>query len=304
MMYRYLSAIYQTGDLAALNYVKGYLDGKESLAEPERILTVSGHDIGEAEMWLAERYPDAIIDTISFRLIDTQLLQFLRAAESEDIESVFQQFESMISAHPVLQQLASDRGLIPYWCEQAEAITRNFEQHNVTVYSVTPMSIPPTKTYDLIYVSHGSRYFSMDAAAKLRQHLSDRGQMAVLLPNRRPPRPGLDGQQRRFAQLETVREAKTHLREQFEQRGYDIRGMMWRNPEMDSISERRELIRFNVLAPASAVLIGELIVGSLYEHISDKARLDVLNETASHYQDFDEPVYEELELYIIGGDPS
>ena len=62
---------------------------------------------------------------------------------------------------------------------------------------------------------------------------------------------------------------------------------------------RREAIGFSVLAPANLVLIGELILISLYEHISDRARLEILNEVAARYRDLRTPVNEKLQLYIM-----
>ena len=168
MIYRYLSGVYQAGDLFALNYIKGFLDGK-SASKPARILTVSGHGIGEAETWLAERMDDCRIDTVSFRMIDTQLLQFLRAAGREDIETVFSKFAEMVAPYPLLLELASDPGLVPYWCDQAQDIQRYFQRQKITVFSDHPLCIETSCHYDLIYVSHGMQYFSVDAAEKLRQ---------------------------------------------------------------------------------------------------------------------------------------
>jgi hypothetical protein len=57
--------------------------------------------------------------------------------------------------------------------------------------------------------------------------------------------------------------------------------------------------RFRVLASAQSVLIGELILISLNEHISDLARLEVLEQTAAQFKNLRVPVNEEVELYII-----
>jgi len=58
-------------------------------------LTVSGYGIGEAERWLAQRLAGCSIDTISFRLVDTPLLQFLRVSKTEDVKTVFIKFSAM-----------------------------------------------------------------------------------------------------------------------------------------------------------------------------------------------------------------
>jgi hypothetical protein len=49
--------------------------------------------------------------------------------------------------------------------------------------------------------------------------------------------------------------------------------------------------------------MGELILSSLSEHIPDRARLEVLNETAVRSRELRVPVNEELELYIMEAKP-
>jgi SAM-dependent methyltransferase len=303
MIYRYMSGIYQVGDLSALNYIKGFLDGISTQPKPERVLTVSGHGIGEAEMWLAERVDGCKIDTISFRLVDTQLLQFLRAAEATDIETVFSKFSQMVAPYEVLSELVSDPGLVPYWCEQMEAITRCFQEGRVTVFSDHPLRIPSSRFYDLIYVSHGWRYFSMKAAEELRRHLSPQGWLAILMPSQDDSVDGKISAHGRFTNSPLVREARTLFKKLLEDRGYVLKP--YRMPQFDlrALAARRELIRFSVLAPASSILIGELILRSLGEHISDRARLEVLNETAARFKTLRAPVNEELELYIMEAKP-
>lgn len=303
MIYRYVSGIYQTGDFSALSYVKGYLDGDASLPEPKRILTVSGHGIGEAEIWLAQHYAKSQIDTISFRMVDTQLLQFLRAAERSDIERIFDLFRELIESYDVLSELAANRGLVPYWCEQSESITHSFERHQIQVYSDTPMDLPSARQYDLIYVSHGLRYLSTEAALELYQHVSPSGLLAILIPNRGKSPGSVPLTLRRFGDQNIVVRAKATMRQRFTERGYTLAPAGQPHPDLSLLDHHRELIRFNVLAPASAVLMGELILASLHEHISDTARLEILNGTASEFLDIDQPVYEELELYVVRKKP-
>lgn len=298
MIYRYVSGVYQVGDLSALNYIKGLLDGRTEDRDLRRILTVSGHGIGEAEMWLADRLGDCEIDATSLRLVDTQLLQFLRAATTADIERIFAQFAEMVSPYPALAGLASDLGLIPYWCEQAEAIKRSFAHRRVTVFSDLPTRLPPSRQYDLIYASHGAQFFSADVAAALRRHLTPRGLLAVLMPLRDglgegPSRPVP------FAQSAPVAEAKALLKRLVEAHGYSLEYEGKPLADMSVLSARREPIRFSVLAPASAVLLGQLILVLLNEHVSDRDRLAILDETASRFTHLRVPVSEELELYTI-----
>lgn len=292
MIYRYLSGVYQVGDLSALNYVKGFLDGNSAQPKAERVLTVSGHGIGEPEMWLAERIEGCQIDTISFRLVDTQLLQFLRAAEATDIETVFSKFSQIVASYEVLSELVSDPGLVPYWCEQAQAITRCFQGGRVNVFSDHPLRIPSSRFYDLIYVSHGWRHFSMKAAEELRRHLSPQGWLAILMPSQNGSF--------RFVTAPPVREALALLEKLLEDRGYVLKPYHMPPFDLRALASRCELIRFSVLAPASSILIGELILRSLGEHISDRARLEVLNETAIGFKELRMPVNEELELYMMG----
>jgi SAM-dependent methyltransferase len=296
MIYRYLSGVYQMGDLFALNYVKGFLDGNLAL-KPTRILTVSGHGIGEAETWLAERIDDCHIDTVSFRLIDTQLLQFLRAAEPEDIETVFSKFAEMVAPYELLSELASDAGLVPYWCDQAQHIKHYFQRQRITVFSDHPLRIKNSRSYDLIYVSHGMQYFSVDAAEKLRQRLSPKGWLAILMAPG-DGSPNGDGSAR-FSNSTVVREGKALFRKLLESRGYVLASLQAASLNLRNLAARRELSRFSVLAGAKSVFLGELILASLGEHIADRARLEILNETAARFKELNVPVNEELELLVI-----
>jgi hypothetical protein len=297
MIYRYLSGVYQIGDLSALNYVKGFLDGDPGQSRPGRVLTVSGHGIGEAEMWLIERIPGCTLDAISFRLVDTQLMQFLRAASAGDIERVFSNFTETVAPYGVLFGLAGDPGLVPYWCAQAELIKRCFEQGRLGVFSNSPLTIGPDRLYDLIYVSHGAQYFTRNAAEKLRSQLSPQGHLAILMP---APEDGRRASHSRFADSEPVRKAKALFRRLLEDRGYVLGPGAIPPLDFAPLATRSESIRFSVLAAADSVVVGELILSSLGEHISDRARLEVLDETAAKFKGLRMPVNEELELHIMG----
>lgn len=303
MIYRYLSGIYQTGDVSALNYVKGFLDGSGNRSAGRQILTVSGHGIGEAEMWLSRRMPDANIDTVSFRLIDTQLLQFLRATNADDVHTLFARFAGLVERHQQLSAWVNHGGLVPYWCRQAESLSRCFDSGRVHVFSNSPLAIPESRTYDLIYVSHGSRYLTVEALNKLRSHLKPGGHLAVLTPARSNDENNMPETERRFADLEIVRSAEADFSRRLEERGYVLRSMQLPALDIDSMARLCERIHFSVLAPADDVLIGQLILRSLGEHISDRSRLEVLNETAGRYRGLQVPVNEELELYFIGAEP-
>lgn len=297
MVYRYLSGIYQTGDLSALSYVKGFIDGR-SMEPPRRILTISGHGIGEAEMWLASRIEGSSVDAISFRLIDTQLLQFLRAAEQRDIETVFARFATMVSSYDVLRGLIADPGLVPYWSDQAAELKYWFQERRLSVYSDDPLRIAPPRPYDLIYVSDGSQFFTHEALQKLRSVLRPGGLLAVLLPWQRDRVETKEGH-RRFAGSALALEARRLFRAALEARGYTLGPFAAEPVELDGVALRRELIRFSVLAPANAVLMGELILSSLYEHISDRSRLEVLAAVAAGFRELRAPVHEELVLGIV-----
>ncbi len=297
MIYRYLSGIYQLGDLFALNYIKGFLDGNSAQPKPKRILTVSGHGIGEAETWLAKCLSDCEIHTISFRLIDTQLLQFLREAEARDIEIVFSKFAEMVAPYQMLSELVSEPGLVPYWCEQAAEIKYYFRQKKITVFSDHPLRINPSHSYDLIYVSHGLEYFSIEVAKKLQRHLSPQGWLAILMPPQGDSSNGdMSG---RFSNSGIMREANARFRKLLNQGGYVLEPQSMPHFDLTPLATRRELSRFSVLASANSVLIGELILSSLNEHIPDRARLEVLNQTAAQFKELRMPVNEELEFYMM-----
>ena len=70
--------------------------------------------------------------------------------------------------------------------------------------------------------------------------------------------------------------------------------------DLADIARVEEPINFSVLAPADSVLIGELILTSLPDHIPDQARLEALDEAASRFTGLQAPVSESLKLYLLG----
>lgn len=296
MIHRYLSGIYQTGDLFALNYIKGFLDGNAT-PPPTRVLTISGHGIGEAETWLADRLYNCHIDSLSFRLIDTQLLHFLRATEPNHIEMVFSKFAEMVAPYNLLSELVASPGLVPYWCNQARQIQHYFQNGKVTVFSNHPLQTNYENSYDLIYVSQGTQYLSIDSPEKLRGRLSPDGWLAILTPSSSSFF-NCDGAGR-FATSTVVLEAKALFRSLLESAGYVLTPLPNINLRLTRLSSRTEISRFSVLATAKYVLVGELILASLGEHISDRARLQALNDTAVRFTDLKMSVSEELELSFI-----
>jgi hypothetical protein len=296
LIYRYVSGVYQAGDLFALNYIKGFLDAQPE-SRPKNILTVSGHGIGEAEVWLADRFDDCHIDTVSFRLIDTQLLHFLRATEPNQIETVFSRFAEMVSEYEFLSELVSSPGLVPYWCNQAQQLKSYFQSQRIAVFSDHPCRLSSARGYDLIYVSQGTQYLSIDASNNLREHLAQNGRLAILAPHVSDN--GNCKGSVRFASAETVLAAKALFKSSLKARGYVLAGMPESTLDLSAMASRTEISRFSVLATAKSVLLGELILASLGEHISDRARLQVLNDTAGGFRDLHMPVNEELQLFLI-----
>jgi hypothetical protein len=299
MIYRYMSGVYQAGDLSALSYTKGYLDASSGSSESKRVLTVSGHGIGEAESWLADHIADCQIDAVSFRLVDTQLLQFLRAAEPHHIESVLDQFKEMVAPFPVLAELMADPGLTPYWCEQSKALKRLADEERMSIFGVHPEKIPAQRLYDLIYVSHGEPFLTRDSVVKLREHLAPDGNMAVLVRTQ-PNGSGSGTRTEPFAGSTPVLNAIRYFDSYIEERGYSVAATPKPAVDLADIARVEEPINFSVLAPADSVLIGELILTSLPDHIPDQARLEALDEAASRFTGLQAPVSESLKLYLLG----
>ncbi|MCF7810476.1 class I SAM-dependent methyltransferase [bacterium] len=298
MLYRYISGIYKMGDLSALNYIKGYIDGSGDGKNTKQILTVSGHGIGEAERWLTHRFKDCTIDATSFRLLDTQILHFLRQSNSEDIIKAFKQFGKILKPYDALMEFFEIPGLVPYWIEQADVIQQLCIQNRLTIYSTNPLHVPENKSYDLIYLSYGTHYVTLDAITKLRSMLKPGGMLAVLMPSDEPQTSDLHDYGR-FADSPKVRKARSAFRRALESRNYIIRPEFKKPKDILKVADKCEKLLFTVLAPASAVLFGELILGSLSEHISERARLEALNQTIGDFSDVEEAVREELDLYLM-----
>src|SRR5262249_50325426 len=252
------------GDLSALNYIKGFVDGSGPLHALDRVLTVSGHGIGEAEMWLLDRVAGCSVETVSFRLLDTQLLQFLRAAEPKDINLVFARVSELVAPYAPLAELVADPGRVPYWCEQSEAIKRCFQTERLAVYSDFPLRLPAAELYDLIYVGHDSRSLSLPAAQQLRKHLRPHGLLAIVKSAAGEGAAGGVMPRVRFADLPEVRDAKRRFGRGLEARGYQLEVGPEDGLDLSPLAGQRECIRFAVLAPATAVLLGEFILSSLY----------------------------------------
>ena len=295
MLYRYLSGVYQLGDVAALNYVKGYVDGHAAGPQLDRVLTVSGHGIGEPEVWLSDRLPSATIDTVSFRQLDTQLLQFLRTAGRRGVAEAFEKFRDLVRPFPALSQLVEDEGLVPYWEMQAEewcVPRRPF----VSVYSDSPQCIPDSRSYDLIYVSHGLRYLDLSVVTGLRQHLRPSGWLAILVPS------NADTGGERFADSPCVASARHLFNQLLGRRGYPPVRDSQSYVDFAPLATNMELIRFSVPAPARSMLVGELLIYSMHEHLNDRVRLHVLAETLDALTVTDVSVQEILQLFMIEGE--
>jgi hypothetical protein len=295
MLYRYLSGVYQLGDVAGLNYIKGFIDGGGGQGKLDRVLTLCGHGIGEPEVWLSERLPNAVIDTVSFRQLDTQLLQFLRTAGRSGIAAAFDRFREVLEPFPALYRLLDDEGLVPYWELQAEEWSAPRRSH-VNVYSDNPLRIPDTRVYDLIYVSQGLRYLDVDAVMKLRRHVRGGGWLSILVPA------SSEAAGERFADSMWTTEAKHVFNQLLGRRGYPPARDTHSSLDIQPLVTNSEYIRFSVPASAKSMLVGELLLYSMHEHLSDRVRLEVLAETLDTLSVADVSVREILQLFMIQGE--
>ncbi|HCH35845.1 MAG: hypothetical protein CL885_00725 [Dehalococcoidia bacterium] len=297
MIYRYASGIYQTGEISALSYTKGYLDHQGASNSPCRVLTVSSHGIGEAETWMVERLEDAIVETVSFKLINTQLFQFLRHADNEDIAEIINNFCEIVAPYRILSNLANDPGLVAYWQLQASKIKEIYGEKQLTVYSNTPDKIPFSRSYDVIYVTHSEPILPKGTVEYLRSLLAVEGLMAILVPDRSKSSNASEP----FAISTPVKAAISDLRATHEQYGYHH--VYQRSGDEKQLSKgafRAESISFVVPSSTRVALIGELLLESLYDHIPDNVRLAALEHTASQLENEDAIVTERLKLFFHG----
>jgi hypothetical protein len=289
MLYRYVSGAYQLSDLSALNYVKGYLDGRGAWT-PSSILTVSGHGIGEPEAWLSDRLPTVCIDAVSLRLLDTQMFQFLRAAGSGGVTEVFERFTEVVSTMPGLAALASDEGLMPYWVLQATKWSQAGRAH-VRAFSVPPDDLPAQRAYDFIYINHSHPYLSGELLDRLRGHLRPAGWMATVVPTA--------GEAGRFAESEHVQRAKIRLNDSLARRGYPPLRAPVAAFSASCAVRRAESFAFDVPSPARAQLMGELLLFSMHGHVSDRIRLQAVSEALDDVSVANVPVRESMQLLLI-----
>ena len=201
-------------------------------------------------------------------------------------------------SYEVLNELVADPGLIPYWCEQSEEISGLFERYPTRLFSDAALSALPADEYDLIYISQSARDLSVEAVEGLRHSLSAQGVLGVLMPLREQRG---QAQPICFANSVPFVEAKEQFRQQLERRGYTLLPAYPLHVDLSHLTDHCEKIRFNVLATAHAVLVGELILSSVYEHITDRARLDVLNDVATQFRDVQIPMSEELQFCVVEG---
>jgi SAM-dependent methyltransferase len=295
MLSRYISGVYQLGDLTALSYFKGFLDGSNQRQSVSRILSISGHGIGDPEIWLSHAFPDAAIDALSFRLVDTQLLQFLRGAGPAGVAQVFAQFRTATEQLSGLRDLMDDPGLVPYW--QLQAAEWGDGRRRVSVFSTSPLRLPEGRAYDVIYVSNSARYLQPAALDALRRHLAPGGRMAVLAAsNAADPAD-------QFFKSPYVRQGCDLLDRLLEQHGYSAVCQAHQVTDTDDPSTRRELIRFTIPAAPKSVLVGELLLYSMHEHITDRVRLQVLSDVLRDVPPAEVIARETLELSLIEGAP-
>jgi hypothetical protein len=294
MLYRYLSGAYQLGDLSALNYVKGFLDGRRTDGSPRAILSISGHGIGEPEVWLSSRYPEAAIDVLSFRLVDTQLLQFLRIAGPQGVGDVFAQFREAVAPFPALAELVADAGLVPYWELQAEEWRAGLRS-KVTVYSVSPEALPAEASYDIAYVSNSSPYVTMDVLQALQRHVTASSWIALLTPA------GGSSVPLAFAASPYAREARERLSDFLRGRGLTPQRTPDPILECDVLADRIEVIPLSIPAPARSVLVGELLLCLMQEPVSDRLRIEALATVLGSVPETDTPVRDTLQLIMIQG---
>jgi hypothetical protein len=292
MLYRYVSGVYQLGDFSALSYIKGLLDGGQP-RPVRRVLSISGHGIGEPEIFMSDRFPGAAIDALSYRLIDTQLLQFLRTAGPAGVAEVFEQFKAASADLDGVSRLLDDAGLVPYWEQQAEEWSAG-RRPAITVYSNLPDAVPASHKYDFVYVSNSAPYLQDGSLPSVFRHVAPGGLMAVTLPAQVDSR----DQFSRSAYVQRAREMYDAI---LRRQGYAA------NHRTESASPlgvdvlRRETIPFPVPAPAHSVLVGELLLHSMQAHISDRIRLEALSEVLLQVPETDVPVKETLDLLLIEG---
>jgi hypothetical protein len=294
MLYRYLSGAYQLGDLSALNYLKGFLDGRDDGRAPARLLSVSGHGIGEPELWLSDRYPSSRIDVLSFRLLDTQLLQFLRAAGAPGVVEVFEQFRDLVQPFPALAELVADVGLVPYWELQADEWRTGRREH-VTVYSASPASLPATTTYEVAYVSNSTPYVDDDVIERIRPHVEAGGWIALLEPA------AGDAGADRFSRSPYTTGARRLLNAFLESHRVQVTRPCPESPAQRTAAAHVELIPLAIPAPARSVLVGELLLALMHEPVSDRLRIEALGTVLASVAPTDMPVKDVLQLVMIRG---
>ena len=297
MIYRYASGIYQTGEISALSYTKGYLDNQGESNSPCRILTVSSHGIGEAETWMVDRLANPIVETVSFKLINSQLFQFIRYADNDEIAEIINKFCQIVGPYPILSELANDPGLVTYWQSQSSKIKEIYEKKQLTVYSNTPNKIPHNRSYDVIYVTHSEPVLPEGTVEYLRCLLTEGGLMAILVPDRSS---GADNSET-FSLYPQVKTAISDLRKAHEQYGYHH--VYQRTGDEKQLSRgafRTEFINFVVPSSARVALLGELLLESLYDHIPDNVRLTALEQAASQLENENTVVNERLKLFFHG----
>jgi hypothetical protein len=277
LLYRYLTGIYALGDLSFVQFLAGYLGGKNRSLDGCRVLTVSGNGIGELEKALCLQWRIGQLETMSVNPAQMRILRLMMEASPDEIAAFFAWAQEKLRGCPNLRDLLSSPGLEAYWKEQRVLWQSPELTGRVRLFSGSPWNVSSEQEYDAIFLSHSQRLFVENEGKSLCSLLKPRGILAALMPVIFHPADIRGRIPLRFSDLPVVREAKEKMRNEARCLGYEL-------PEDGPVNIRWTLgpedilhyVSFSIASPLRSLLIGELLIQTLAFELPEAVRESLL----------------------------
>jgi len=277
LLYRYLTGIYALGDLSFVQFLAGYLGGRNRSLDGCRVLTVSGNGIGELEKALCLQWRLGQLETMSVNPAQMRVLRLMMEASSDEMAAFFAWTREKLSGSPHLRDLLSSPGLEAYWREQRSLWQSPELTGKVRLFSGSPWTLSPGQEYDAIFLSHSQRLFVENEGKALCSLLKPHGILAALMPVIFHPADFRGKIPSRFSDLPVVREAKGEMRKKARYLGYELLedgpvNIRWRLGPEDIV----QYVSFSIASPLRSLLIGELLIQTLASELPEAVRLSLL----------------------------
>ncbi len=277
LLYRYLTGIYALGDLSFIQFLGGYLRGRDRNLDGARILTVSGNGIGELEKALCLQWQMESLETMAVTPVQMRVMRFLTDSSPEEIAQFLQWAQDSLKDYPNLQTLLGSPGLIAYWQQQHQFWQAPKLRSRVRLFGGLPWNLPAEGTYDAVLLSHAQKLLFARDAKELLPLLRPGGVLAAMMPVTFRPDLLQGPLPYRFIDLPAVATACERIRAEARLAGYEL--LSGPPPVIHWALRPRDLahvVAFSIASPLRSRLIGELLIQTLAADLPEMVRLQLL----------------------------